>query len=215
VEAQEALKQGLKIHAKLAEDFPDLVIYRPDIGLDHGALGELYQRMGHASEADRAYQLARKELERMVQDFPTGWAYHYNLARFLVSCPQNRYRDTLLAIRVARKALEAIPESVHLWHILGIGYFQLGEYRAALEALRKAKDLRVRANSFDFYYLAMVQYRLGDRQGACKSYQEAVEWMNRNRPGDEELCRLHVEAASLLGIKDLQTKNKEVASEIK
>jgi tetratricopeptide (TPR) repeat protein len=212
-EAQEGLKQALKIHAKLAEDFPDLVIYRPDIGIDHAALGALYQRMGHASEVDRAYQRARKELERQVQDFPTGWAYHYNLARFLVSCPQSRDRDALLAIRVARKALEAIPEDVHLWHVLGIGYFQLGEYRAALEALRKAKDLRVGGNSFDSYYLAMVQYRLGDREGACKSYREAVEWMRKNRPGDEDLCRLCVQAASLLGIKNRQTENREVTSE--
>src|SRR5579884_4319814 len=93
VAAQEALKEGLKIHARLAEDFPDSVIYRPGIGITHGALGDLYQRMGQASEADRAYLLAQNELERMVQDFPTVWACHSHLARFLVGCPRCRYRD--------------------------------------------------------------------------------------------------------------------------
>jgi tetratricopeptide (TPR) repeat protein len=215
VEAQVALKQALKIHAKLAEDFPDLVIYRPSIGMDHSALGELHQRMEQAREADSAYQLAKKELERIVQDFPTAFGYHYYLVHFLVSCPHIRYRDAPLAIQIARKTVEALPENVKLWHALGIGYFQLREYRAALEALRKAKELRIRGNSFDFYYLAMVQHKLGDTVGASKSYQEAVDWMNKNRPGDEELCRLRVEAAALLGIKDKQTKNSEVASEKK
>jgi serine/threonine protein kinase/predicted Zn-dependent protease len=215
VGAQEALKEGLKVRVKLAEDFPDSVIYRPGIGMAHGALGELYQRMGQASEADRAYLLAQNELERMVQDFPTAWADHSHLARFLVGCPRCRYRDAPRAVQIARKAVEAMPANDQLWNVLGIGYFQIGKYSAALEALQRAKSLRVRGNSFDFYYLAMVQHQLGDRQGSRKSYQEAVEWMSRHRPWDEELSRLRMEAAALLGIEDQNRKNRESAQEKK
>src|SRR5262245_50506159 len=102
------------IHEKLAEDFPALTIYRYDIGLDHCTLGVLYDCLGQLSEADRAYQLARDALERMIQDFPTAWTLHYNLALFLVSSRRNRFRDARRAILVARKAIEALPENVHL-----------------------------------------------------------------------------------------------------
>jgi hypothetical protein len=46
-------------------------------------------------------------------------------------------------------------------------------------------------------------------------YRGAFPALSKNQPGDEGLCRLRVEAASLLGIKDQQTKNREVASEKK
>jgi hypothetical protein len=39
--------------------------------------------------------------------------------------------------------------------------------------------------------------------------------MSKNRPRDEELCRLRVEAAALLGNEDRHKKNREVAVEKK
>jgi hypothetical protein len=38
---------------------------------------------------------------------------------------------------------------------------------------------------------------------------------DKNRPGDEELCRFRVEAAALLSIEDRHKKNREVAAEKK
>ncbi|SRR5579883_3065255 len=211
-EAQDALQQALKIHEKLQRDFPESALYRPYIGSDQCALGQLYDSMGQAHEADKAYQGALDSMERMLHDFPTKWAYHNTLARFLVTCPRHRFRDAPRALRIARKVVEAMPEYVHFWNTLGIAYYQTGDYRAARDALNEATRLRLGSNSYDFYYLAMVHQRLGDKQEARKCYQKAAQGMDKTWPRDDELLRLGAEASALLGIEDgVTTRNEETA----
>jgi len=43
---------------------------------------------------------------------------------------------------------------------------------------------------------------LGERQQALRLYDQAVRWMRKNKPNDEELCRFRAEAAELLGVGD-------------
>jgi uncharacterized protein HemY len=156
--------------------------------------------MGQANEADKAYQGALDTMERMLHDFPTNWAYHNHLARFLVTCPRHRFRDAPRAMRIARKAVEAMPKYVHFWNTLGVAYYQAGDYRAARDALNEATRLRFGSNSYDFYYLAMVHERLGDKQEARKWYQKAVQGIDKTWPRDDELLQLGAEASALLGI---------------
>ena len=69
-----------------------------------------------------------------------------------------------------------------------------------MAALKKGLPLRSGGESSDWFFLAMAHWQLGERVEACDSYDEAVQWMDKNRPHDEDLCRLRVEAAALLGI---------------
>ena len=64
-------------------------------------------------------------------------------------------------------------------------------------------------NSFDDFFLAMAYWQLGDKEQARKWYGQAVAWMKKNRPQDEELCRFRAEAAVLLGIHEPPTPSKE------
>ena len=52
----------------------------------------------------------------------------------------------------------------------------------------------------DWFFLAMVHWRLGDKQQARKWYDRTVQWMEKNWPTDEELRRFRSEAAELLGL---------------
>lgn len=52
----------------------------------------------------------------------------------------------------------------------------------------------------------MAHWQLGDQDEARKFYDQAVEWMEKNKPQDEELKRFRAEAAELLeGEKESQT----------
>ncbi len=61
-------------------------------------------------------------------------------------------------------------------------------------------ELRKRGEAGDWYFLAMAQWRLGQKEQARKWYDQAVRWMEKNKPQDKELRRFRDEAAELLVI---------------
>jgi hypothetical protein len=48
----------------------------------------------------------------------------------------------------------------------------------------------------------MAHWRLGDREQARTCYDQAVAWMDKHMPQNEELIRFRAEAAELLGAED-------------
>jgi uncharacterized protein HemY len=105
------------------------------------------------------------------------------------------------AIDLAKKAVKATPTAGNYWVTLGIAHYRAGQWRAALTALREAIKLRNGGNSYDWFFLAMVHWRLGDKEQGRKWYEQAVQWMEKNAPHSGELKRNRAEAGELLGIK--------------
>jgi hypothetical protein len=66
--------------------------------------------------------------------------------------------------------------------------------------------------SWQWFFLAMSHWQLGEKEEARQSYYQAVEWSKQKRWFGSELYRLRVEAAELLGI-DAQPNGKEVTPE--
>jgi hypothetical protein len=56
-------------------------------------------------------------------------------------------------------------------------------------------------DSYDWFFLAMSCWKLGQKDTAREWYVRAVEWMEKNQPHNHELNRFRAEAAELLGIK--------------
>jgi hypothetical protein len=74
----------------------------------------------------------------------------------------------------------------------------------------KSAQLRKGGDSTDFFFLAMAHWQLGEKDKARAWYDQAVAWMDKNRPQDAELKRFRAEAAALLGLaKEAQTQNKK------
>lgn len=58
----------------------------------------------------------------------------------------------------------------------------------------------------------MSKAKLGDKEQARRWFKRGVAWMEKNRPGCDELRRFRAEAEGLLGIKDTaKSKAKETA----
>ena len=49
-------------------------------------------------------------------------------------------------------------------------------------------------------FLAMAHWQLGDKELARKQYDQAVQWMEKNQPMNEELKHFRSEAVELLKI---------------
>ena len=121
------------------------------------------------------------------------------MAWFLATCPVPRLRDPARAVELARRAVEKAPGERSFRNTLGVALSRSGDWRAAIEALEKSMQLGHGGDPFDWFFLAMAHWQLGDRDQAGTWYDRAVEWMDKNRSSDHELKHFRAEAATLLG----------------
>ncbi len=133
-----------------------------------------------------------------------------NLAWILATNPDVKLRDPARAVELAQKAVEAAPAEATFCNTLGVAHYRAGHWKEAIEALDKSIELGSSdQDSFDFFFLAMAHWQLGNKGEACQWYDRAVEWMEQNQPGNGELARFRAEAAELLGVSE-PTDGKEV-----
>lgn len=112
--------------------------------------------------------------------------------------PENR--DAAWAVGLAKKAVELAPKQGNIWNTLGVAHYRAGDWPAARTALQTSMEFRSGGDSFDWFFLAMALWELGDKNEARTWYDKAVGWMDRNDAKNEELRRFRAEAAELLKI---------------
>ena len=66
--------------------------------------------------------------------------------------------------------------------------------------MEKVKQVGTAGDSIQWFLLAMAHSQLGHKEEARKWYDQAVQWMDKNQPKNEDLRRFRAEAAELLGI---------------
>jgi eukaryotic-like serine/threonine-protein kinase len=176
-------------------------------------LGWLLQSTDRFPEAEKAYREALK----LAQDpHPDRWpnpaaSIQNDLAWLFATCPDTTFRDAGQAVALAQQAVQTYPEGGAFWNTLGVAQYRAGNWDAAREALAKSVQLRNGGDSFDFFFLAMAHWQLGDQEQARTWYDKAVQWMETNKPQDEELRRFRTEASNLLGVKEIATDGQEGA----
>jgi serine/threonine-protein kinase len=174
-------------------DFPEKPEYRQRLLRSYLELASLLGELGRHREAIEPF---RKALELAPED-----AYVNNeLAWFLATEAGPRLRDAPFALRLAKKAVAAEPKSGNYRNTLGVAYFRNGEDRAAIAELEKSMSLQAGGDSFDWFFLAMAHWRLGEREQARTWFDRAVQWMDKHRPLDDQLSRFRREAKALLEV---------------
>jgi len=177
-----------------------IACYRKAIELDpkqinaHFHLGTALNGQGKVDEAIAAYRKA-------IELNPDEAQYYNHLAWILGTCPAAQFRDSKRAGELAQKAVELAPQEGAFWNTLGVAQYQGGDWKAAIAALEKSMQLRQGGDSNDWFFLAMAHWQLGAQDEARKWYDQAVEWMAKNKSQDAELKRFRDEAAELLGVK--------------
>jgi tetratricopeptide (TPR) repeat protein len=119
----------------------------------------------------------------------------------LATCVDSRFRDADRAVEVAKKAVQLLSQEGACWNTLGVAQYRAGHWKEAITALQKSIELQG-DDSWAFFFLAMAHWQLGHKEEARRRYDKAVEWMEKNRPEDEELLRFRGEAVELLDITD-------------
>jgi tetratricopeptide (TPR) repeat protein len=163
------------------------------------------------SEALADADHARADWSKPFKWNPDGALKALNdLAWFLATCPDVRFRDPARAVELAKKAIELAPKSGTRWNTVGVAHYRAGNWQAAVSALEKSIALsKGHHYCIDAFFLAMAYWQQGRKDEARNCYGKAVEWMQKNKPQDEELLRFRAEAQQLLGIGEKPKAGKE------
>jgi tetratricopeptide (TPR) repeat protein len=190
-EAEETRRRVIHLYETLKANFAEDPEHRRNLVVSYMELARLLCEVGRQTEAAEPY---RKALE-LEEDDP---AVNNDLAWFLATNSATCLRDVARAVRLAKKVVTARPESAIYRNTLGVAYYRNGDDRAAVAELETAMSMQAGGNSFDWFFLAMARWRLGDRSTARAWFDRAVQWMGRHKPHDGELCRFRAEAQAML-----------------
>jgi tetratricopeptide (TPR) repeat protein len=168
--------------------------------LRHTASGQYVE-----AKEDYLRIIARLEPDPPEEITETSRSFHLsralnNLGWLLATCSDARFRDPVQALSVARRAVALAPDEGTYWNTLGVTHYRVGQWDEAMKALDRAMELRGQGDSFDWYFVAMIQSRKGRVTEAREWYDRAATWNEKRAEGDEELYRFRVEAAELLGL---------------
>jgi tetratricopeptide (TPR) repeat protein/serine/threonine protein kinase len=174
---------------------------------DYTKITELEPMSASAWQQRGGAQLQRGHTGEAIADFtraigldPKNASRHNGLAWLLATHPNPKARDPRQAVNWAKKATELVPEDGDYWNTLGVAHYRAGQWEAAIAALEKSMVLTKGGNSGDWFFLAMSQEKLGDKEKARQWYDRATRWMDKNQAKNEELRRFRAEAAELLSI---------------
>ena len=97
---------------------------------------------------------------------------------------------------MAKKAVRLSPGLRHFYNTLGVAHYSAGQWKEALVALAESMRRRAGGDGYDWFFIAMAKWQLGQKDEARKWYEKAT----RMEIKDPELKRFRDEAAQLLGI---------------
>jgi serine/threonine protein kinase/tetratricopeptide (TPR) repeat protein len=179
---------------KSISDFNECLKLNPRYWEGWWTRGYAHARLAHWQEAIADYAKAA-ELNPKKADF------HSDRARLLSTCPDAKFRDLVGAVVAATRAVELAPNVARFWSDLGVIQYRAGACKGAVDSLRRSNELLGGKNlASNGFFLAMALSKLGNKDEARRWYEQAVEWMEKNKPKDKELHRFRAEAAALLDI---------------
>jgi tetratricopeptide (TPR) repeat protein/tRNA A-37 threonylcarbamoyl transferase component Bud32 len=167
-EAKDIRRDVIHHYETLRATSPEDLKYPPRLIRSHLKLNSLLWDLGLQREAAEA-------LRKALEVDPENPAVNNQLAWLLATGPDLALRDAATAVRLAQKAVEAQPKSGEFWNTLGVAHYRYGDVKAAIDELEKAMSLRVGGDSFDWFFLAMAHWRVGDRDKAQIWFDRAVQ----------------------------------------
>jgi serine/threonine protein kinase/Tfp pilus assembly protein PilF len=169
-----------------------VISLQPKLAAPHFNLATIFSYKGQENEAIASYRTA-------IRLDPTLAQAYERLARLLTTCADLKLRNPQEALEAARKAVELDPKNIDYPTSLGMANYRAENWKAAIESLEKSMELRRGGNGFNWFFLAMAHWQLGDKEAARTWYTQAVQWTDKHQPKNEELRRIQLEASDLIG----------------
>jgi serine/threonine protein kinase/tetratricopeptide (TPR) repeat protein len=164
----------------------------PDSGGLHFLLGRALAKQGKLEEANT-------ELREAARLNPNSLIIQNDVAWFLATAADPKWRDPTQAYEHAKRAVVMGPKQPYCWGTLGVAAYRNGNWNEAVAALKKSQELLPHGHPADWLFLAMAHWQLGQQDEAREWYGKAAAWIRFNN-ADDELSRFRAEAEQLPGI---------------
>ena len=129
-----------------------------------------------------------------------GWGLN-NLAWEIANDPDVKRRNPTEAVQLGKEAVAQLEEAAFRT-TLGAAQYRAGDFEAAIDSLETAMKIGEGEDSYDWFFLAMSHWQLGNEEAARQWYDKAIDWMERNQPQNDELLRFRTEAQELMALKE-------------
>jgi tetratricopeptide (TPR) repeat protein len=190
-EAEAAYRRSIDLLKGVVAEFPD-VTSMPEWLFRHRL--ELASLLNANGRVDDAKALYREALAVAPKD-----AFTANLmARVLCTRPEPTLHDSRDAVELADGVVKAFPRKGPYWNTLGVAQFRAGQYQEAEKSLETSMELRGGGDSYDWFFLAMIHWKFGDKDAARAWHTRAVEWMDTKGLQEKDLILFRAEAEALL-----------------
>jgi len=131
-----------------------------------------------------------------------------SLARCLVLTSEPKPGAAEEAITLAQKAVKLDPHNRLFGNTLALAQYRVGKFKAARATLDHSMGRSKGGDCRDWFLLAMVLGRQGEKEQARKWFDRAVKQLDSNFKNSEAARTLRAEAAKVLGIKDTTEEGK-------
>ena len=183
----------------LVERVPSNPRLLAEVATTYTMWGNVFIESDDIVSARQTFDEADKQWQELLS-VSSAPEYLANAAWFYANCPDVNVRNPDKAIGLINKAIRLAPQNADFWSTLGTAYLRNKQPDKSIDAINKAIQRRDEGHARDWFFLAMSQWQEDETEAAMESYQNGVEWMDKNRPGNLELKRIRREAESLLKI---------------
>ena len=191
--------KSTSILLELIQDYPSDLHYRKELTLSYYLKGLLNNSLHRTEQAKEAFQKVIEQ-RRLAIPFDSSGESLNAYAWDLVDCPIIGLRNAQLAVSSARAAVQIDQNQSRYWNTLGVALYRTSDWHNSKEALNKSISLTSGGNAYDWFFLAMTNWHLGEKEQARRWYDQALKSLNDTQPRPDDLERYHHEAASLLEI---------------
>lgn len=149
-------------------------------------------RFGHgeASGAAEDFAESRKLWTSLVGAADAAEEHRYNMADFLVMCPDDAFRDAKRALALIEPLAGQNPENADYRHTLAMALYRDGQSDAALSTLAAITDRPPAAEAADSFARALAHASLGDAEKARQEFELADGWLQEHLPHHPKLNML-------------------------
>jgi serine/threonine protein kinase len=197
--AHRMLRGAIALFEKLAAANPQEPTYSRELARTYWLRGLLHTSSKEHGDAVEAYRRVKEWFQRSMGPEP-GADELNEFAWFLADCPEALVREPAEAVALSRRALAKAPQKGAFWNTLGVAFCRAADWQRARKALQQSMELRAGGDPLDWFFLAMCEQQLGNKQEARAWFEKAARWVDNHWPPGEEVLRAWKEAAQLLGL---------------
>ncbi len=191
--------RALTIYEGMSNELPDQPYYRDSRVVLSLLQARAFIQSGKVTQAQPV--IARIEA---VMDLPVVAEALSNIVWELAQRENVGAVPPMRTVELAARVLRTDENSIFYWHLSGMARYRAGQWDEAIAALKRANELEHDAGfAFNGFFLAMTYQKKGDAALAKDWYNRSLAWKTKHKPVDSIAEKYRVEAAAVLGLKDL------------